>query len=854
MPTSKLRSERPRNPEFWTERRNASGKMSGVGCAANGLYTPVTKYAKAVATIGIPTNDDIGAMPHGSRTALNRTMTAFAAGRRIAMTYSIPLSGVQLGQPGTNYPVPVNETQRLRALQDLMILDTPPDSDLDALVKLACEIFNVPISIISLIDRDRQWFKAVAGLEFSETKRAVAICNFAIAGGQPFVVKDALRDPRFASNPLVTGRPDIRFYAGVPLALSPGVNVGTLCIIDRQPGEIDDDGLRRLKFLGEIAVALLRLHKTTRQADTRSEEIARQTDVIAAQAKMLHSQKDLLDRASSLAKLGAWEFDLRTGKVSWSEGMYALHDVDRSYDIQFDKLLEFYPQPGRDRLLAAMERSRKESSSYHFEGRMFTAKGRLRWVRVIGDVEVRDGKPVRRFGLWQDITDEKVLLDQVNEVARRDELTGLLNRKALSGALAEISGAPKPRKSVAVLIFDIDNFKEVNDTHGHAAGDACLRHVARRIQIAVGDDGIIARIGGDEFAVLLHGNLSDSPGIVADRIGSSVGMPFQWSGHSFHCTTSIGIAVRDKEADIEPDDLIREADLALYDAKAAGRNCHRTYRPALQAASKHRYETVRDVRRALLMRHLELYYQPKVALADASHRGFEALLRWHKSAQVVLAPGAFLAALDDPILSKDIGDYVIASAINQAKAWKGASVPFGHIAVNLSASQFRNPELAAEMLRAMDIHGIDRGMIEVEVTENVFLSTSSNSVLHACQSFKAGGIRIAFDDFGTGFASLSHLRDFPVDTIKIDRSFISQLGRGENTTAIVNAMVSLAHNLSMQIVAEGVEEESQREFLRAIGCDQAQGYLFGRPEPAVIAVRHLMKMRQAQTSIEAERA
>jgi diguanylate cyclase (GGDEF)-like protein len=771
-----------------------------------------------------------------------------------SMTHPTPPSDAQLRQATAEYSVPNNETQRLNAPRDLMILDTARDADLDALVKLACEIFNVPISILSLIDRDRQWFKAVAGLESSETERAVAICNFVITAGEPLVVNDASRDPRFCGNPLVNGTPDIRFYAGVPLALSPGVNVGSLCIIDRQPGAIDEDGLRRLRFLGEVAVALLRLHKTTREAATISDEIARQADIIAAQATMLQLQKDLLDRASSLAKLGAWELDLRGERVKWSDGMYALHDVDRSYDIQLDKLLEFYPQPDRDRLVSAMERSQKENSSYNFEGRMFTAKGRLRWVRVIGDVEVRDGEPVRRFGLWQDITDEKMLVDQINEVARRDELTGLLNRKALSGALAEISIAPKSRESVAVLIFDIDNFKEVNDTHGHAAGDACLRHVARRIQIAVGDEGTIARIGGDEFAVLLHGQSSDTPEIMAERIGSAVGMPFQWRGHSFGCTASIGIAVRSKDANIEPDELIREADLALYDAKAAGRNCHKTYRPALQAASKERFETVRDVRRALVMRHLELYYQPKVNLIDSSHQGFEALLRWHKSAQNVLAPGAFLAALEDPILSKDIGDYVIASAINQAKVWKSARVPFGHIAVNLSASQFRDPALAANLLRDMDIQGIDRSMIEVEVTENVFLSTSSNSVLQACQSFKSGGIRIAFDDFGTGFASLSHLRDFPVDTIKIDRSFISQLGRGENTTAIVNAMVSLAHNLSMQIVAEGVEVESQEKFLKAIGCDQAQGFLFGRPEPAVTAVRHLIKKGQSQTNAEAERA
>jgi EAL domain-containing protein (putative c-di-GMP-specific phosphodiesterase class I)/PAS domain-containing protein len=512
---------------------------------------------------------------------------------------SLPVAGdAKTRKSVTQFPVPENETIRLEALRDLMILDTPPEADLDALVRLACDIFNVPIGIVSLVDRDRQWFKAAVGLDIPETERAVAICNFTISTGQPFIVNDASRDPRFQSNPLVTGAPDIRFYAGVPLALAPGVNIGTLCIIDRQAGEIDNDGLRRLRLLGEMAVALLRAHRATIEVARRSQEISRQAKLITEQAATLNQQKNILARASSLAKLGAWQIDVASGRVSWSEGMYALHDVDRSYDVQLHKIVEFYPQPDRDRLLGAMEKSQRENSAYHFEGRMFTAKGRLCWVRVIGDVEVKDGKPVHRFGLWQDITNEKAMVDQINELARRDELTGLLNRKALNR--------------------------------------------------------------------------------------------------------------------------------------------------------------------------------------------------------------------------------------------------------NLSASQFRDPKLAADLLRAMDLHGVDRTMIEVEVTENVFLSASSSSVLRACHSFKAGGIQIAFDDFGTGFASLSHLRDFPVDTIKIDRSFISKLGRGENTTAIVNAMVSLAHNLSMKIVAEGVEAEAQAEFLGAIGCDQAQGYLFGRPEPASVAVRHLMK-RETRT-------
>jgi diguanylate cyclase (GGDEF)-like protein len=786
-----------------------------------------------------------------SQTGFSIAASGDCQGSEGSMTFTMPLDEMRRLEPLADYPVPKNEKERLDALRNLMILDTPREAALDALVQLACEIFNVPVGIISLVDSDRQWFKAAVGMDVRETKRRIAFCNFTLAEDRPLVVNDALNDPRFSGNPLVTGEPQIRFYAGVPLAISPGVNVGSLCIIDHQPREIDDNELRRLQYLGEIAVSLFGLHRITHEVARRSENISQQADVISAQTAMLNRQKNILDRASGLAKLGAWEVDLRSGKIDWSEGMYALYEVDHTFDIQEDKVLEFYPQPDRDRFISVMEKSRKDNTSYTFEGRMFTAKGRLRWMRVAGDVDIEAGKAVRRVGLVQDITDEKAMVDHVRDLARRDELTGLLNRKELGIALTNIAAVPATaRKSVALLVFDIDNFKEVNDTHGHAAGDACLRHVARRLQIAGGDGCTIARLGGDEFAILLYGDLSDTPELVAERIGSSVAMPLRWGGYSLQCTTSIGIAVRSKSADFEPDELIGEADLALYDAKASGRNCYRTFHLALQTASKERSKTVRDVRRALAIRHLELYYQPKMSLRDGRHLGFEALLRWNKAAQTVLAPGSFLAALEDPVLSKDIGDYVIASAISQAKSWKGRNVPFGHIAVNLAASQFRDPNLAAHLIETMDTHGLDRSAIEVEVTENVFMSTSSNSVLDACKAFKENGIRIAFDDFGTGFASLSHLRDFPVDIIKIDRSFISKLGHGDNTTAIVNAMVGLAHNLSMEIVAEGVETESQSDFLKAIGCDQAQGYLYGRPQPAATAIQSLMSSRRDRGDLE----
>jgi EAL domain-containing protein (putative c-di-GMP-specific phosphodiesterase class I) len=253
---------------------------------------------------------------------------------------------------------------------------------------------------------------------------------------------------------------------------------------------------------------------------------------------------------------------------------------------------------------------------------------------------------------------------------------------------------------------------------------------------------------------------------------------------------------------------------------------------------------LRAVRNALSNAQLELYYQPKIALRDHTHGGFEALLRWKKQDGHVLLPGSFMAALDDPSLSMAIGDHVISLAIAQARRWMLDCVPFVSVAINLSASQFTDPELAKRILNRIAASNLNPAMIEVEVTEGVFLSAKTEGVLNVCKILKQGGVRIAFDDFGTGFASLTHLRDFPVDTIKIDRSFVYQLGRRHNTTVIVNAMVGLAHNLSMSIVAEGVETQAQAEFLRAISCDAAQGYFFARPVPACEAAERLQASYQ----------
>jgi diguanylate cyclase (GGDEF)-like protein len=429
---------------------------------------------------------------------------------------------------------------------------------------------------------------------------------------------------------------------------------------------------------------------------------------------------------------------------------------------------------------------------------------------------------------------------RVPQLARFDSLTTLHSRMAMRVKLRDSARVAETLdQSVALFLLDLDDFDDVNDTYGQAAGDACLQRVANRLIATVGSVGFLARMGEDEFALLLQGHTRRSLVYILKGIQEALALPISVDGHSLHLTSSIGIAVRCDGRKFNPDELIRDAALALDEAKASGKNCHRVFRRVLRTTCNERLETLQGVRSALATGQLQLFYQSKVTLRDQAHCGFEALLRWNKGDGQVLTPGAFMVAFDDPALSMEIGDYVIESAVGQARRWMIARVPFVSIAINLSASQFRDGRLGNRILNAIAAANLDPRMIEVEVTEGVLLSATSDAVLDACKALKQGGVRIAFDDFGTGFASLTHLRDFPVDTIKIDRSFITRLGQGQNTTTIVNAMVGLAHNLSMSIVAEGVETQAQAEFLKAIGCDAAQGYLFARPVPAAAAARQL---------------
>jgi diguanylate cyclase (GGDEF)-like protein len=421
-------------------------------------------------------------------------------------------------------------------------------------------------------------------------------------------------------------------------------------------------------------------------------------------------------------------------------------------------------------------------------------------------------------------------LDRAAWLAAHDPLTGLPNRslfrERLGGALAT---ARRDGTAVAVLCLDLDHFKEVNDTLGHPAGDRLLREVAKRLAGCLRETDTLSRLGGDEFAVVqTQASQPRDAETLAARLLGILATPFDLDGHHVVIGTSIGIALGEGEA-ADPSRLLQEADLALYQAKAEGRSAFRFFEAAMNERLRARKSLEAELRRALADGEFELHFQPQVSLAGGASRviGAEALIRWPHPTQGMIRPDQFIPLAEETGLIVPIGEWVLAEACRHAVTWPA---PMG-VAVNVSAVQFRHAGFLASVQRVLAETGLPASRLELEVTEGLLLSETDDTIT-ALQTLRRMGVRLAMDDFGTGYSSLGYLRKFRFDKIKIDQSFVRNLGADAEADAIVRAVVGISHALGMRANAEGVETETQAAMLREEGCGEVQGYLFGRPMPA----------------------
>nr|WP_238244779.1 EAL domain-containing protein [Methylobacterium iners] len=445
-----------------------------------------------------------------------------------------------------------------------------------------------------------------------------------------------------------------------------------------------------------------------------------------------------------------------------------------------------------------------------------------------------DGRPAI-LGAVIDVTERRRAEARIAHMAHHDALTDLPNRVLFRDRLGEAIARQKRTGERALLLcLDLDHFKTVNDTLGHPAGDELLRGVAVRLAACLREEDVVARLGGDEFAILVGGSEAlGSLGVLARRIIADLSRPFRILGQDVHVGASLGLARLPQDGD-DPDLLLRNADLALYRAKGAGRGTYRCFEPEMDAQIQARRALEQDLREAFAAGRLAVFYQPLIATGTGRITGFEALLRWKHAARGFVPPAEFVPLAEETGLIGPIGEWVLRTACAEAATW----APQVRIAVNLSPAQFRNRALVETVARALADSGLAPDRLALEITETVLLAENEAhlAILHRLRSL---GVRIAMDDFGTGYSSLSYLRSFPFDKIKIDRSFVRELGASAHCAAIVRAVAGLGASLGIVTTAEGVKTPAQLARLRAEGCDEVQGFLFSHPLPVAEARRLL---------------
>ncbi|WP_039875973.1 putative bifunctional diguanylate cyclase/phosphodiesterase [Herbaspirillum frisingense] len=489
---------------------------------------------------------------------------------------------------------------------------------------------------------------------------------------------------------------------------------------------------------------------------------------------------------------------------------------------------QLYVEP--ERRTEFMRLMEQHGSVSNFESRVYRRDGDIIWISENARAVYDDAdKLICYEGTVEAITERKLYEAEMRHQATHDALTGLPNRNMLHEHLQRAIQVARQKGGLTAVVFvDLDQFKFINDSLGHQVGDELLKTVAQRLQACLRDTDMVARQGGDEFVLVLQNQTGGEQGIaeVMQRILAAVARPWQAGDREFQVTASIGVSRYPADGkDVET--LLKQADSAMYRAKEQGRNNFQFFAPWMDTQVSNRLEMLINLRRALDQEEFKLYYQPKLSLKDGSVIGAEALIRWQSPEQGMVPPDRFIPFAEDAGLIVPIGEWVLRTACHQNKCWQQAGLPTIPVAVNLSPRQLNQslPDFVSDVLAQS---GLAPSCLELEITENVVMKDAEKSVatLHA---LKRLGLQISVDDFGTGYSSLSYLRRFPVDALKIDKSFVRDIARDADSAAIVKAVISLAHILNLRVIAEGVEDEEQHAFLKENACDEVQGYYFGKP-------------------------
>ncbi|MDQ0324542.1 diguanylate cyclase (GGDEF)-like protein [Rhodopseudomonas julia] len=560
-------------------------------------------------------------------------------------------------------------------------------------------------------------------------------------------------------------------------------------------------------------------------------ELVRDQERLAELGREQRILNVLFDHVERMANIGAWRYDAEKNVLTWSEQIYRLYDIPVGAEVALKEALNAFPGDVAKVMRAAIDEAMGGEHAFDLTVPFLSTRGEERFVRVIGECERREGRPIGVFGTIQDVTSEKRREEERQRLAVSDPLTGLGNRNAFRMELAEILKKLGARKREAALcIFDLDAFKDINDFFGHDIGDEVLREVADWLRETADAGDLTARSGGDEFALLTSAaTAAEAEATLRRRLQPLVRRSD--FGHSITYSLSAGIAVFPHDG-ATADDLLRHADLALYEAKRGRRCTIERYEPQLLNEAQNRFRLLRDFREGLARGEVEAFYQPLVEFSSNQLSGFEALMRWRHPEKGIIPAGQLMPVFKDKALSVELGEYMLKEIVGDLKAWRSAGINFGRIGYNVTAADLQQEDFAPNLLGALAETGLSPGDIVLEVTETSVIDEDNRAIRAHLQTLRAAGIGVALDDFGTGFSSLTHLKSLPVGVLKIDRSFVKDLTSSPGDRAIVRALIGLGSELGYHIVAEGVETAAEAAFLHRAGCRYGQGYYFGRPMPA----------------------